>query len=273
MKLTANSIDIHYTIEGEGPVVTMSHALGCNLSMWDEQALALSGRYRVLRYDTRGHGGSSVPLGPYSLEQMADDLHGLLTELDIAETHFVGISMGGMIGQLFALKYPRMVRSLILCSTTSRYPAAMRSAWVERIRTVEAKGIEPMVEPALARWFTAPFRERGQDVMDRVRVTLRSTPPQGYIGCCYAIPTIDVTDRLGEVRCPALVIAGESDPGTPVAMAQEIHAAIPSSEFAILRSASHLCNLEQPKEFNRVLLSFLDKVAGKRDPNAPRSLD
>lgn len=262
MKLTANGIDIHYTIEGEGPVVTMSHALGCNLSLWNEQAKALSTHYRVLRYDTRGHGQTGAPPGPYSLEQMTDDLHGLLTGLGISATHFVGISMGGMIGQLFTLKYPSMVRSLVLCSTTSRYPTAARSAWVERIRTVEVQGMEPMVEPALERWFTAPFRERYQDVMNGVRTMIRDTPPQGYIGCCYAIPTIDVTDRLGEIQCPALVISGEEDPGTPVAMARDIQTALPSSELAILPSASHLCNLEQRETFNHVLLGFLDKVTG-----------
>jgi 3-oxoadipate enol-lactonase len=261
MKLTVNDIDIHYTIEGEGPVVTMSHALGCNLSLWNEQAKALSAHYRVLRYDTRGHGQTTAPPGPYSLEQMADDLHGLLNGLSISATHFVGISMGGMIGQIFALKYPSMVRSLVLCSTTSRYPTAARSAWVDRICTVEAQGMEPMVEPALERWFTTPFRERREDVMNRVRTMIKDTPPQGYIGCCYAIPTIDVTDRLGEVRCPALVISGEEDPGTPVTMAQEICAAFPFSELVILPSASHLSNLEQPEAFNRVLLSFLDKTA------------
>lgn len=263
MKLSANGIDIHYTIEGEGPVVTMSHALGCNLSMWDEQARALSGRYRILRYDTRGHGQTSAPPDPYSLEQMADDLHGLLTGLGVAQTHFVGISMGGMIGQLFALKYPNILSSLTLCSTTSRYPAATRSAWVDRIRTVGTKGMDPMVEPALQRWFTPPFQECRQDVMDRVRAMLRSTPPQGYIGCCHAIPTIDVTDRLGEVQCPALIIAGEDDPGTPVAMARDIQAVLPLSELAILSPASHLCNLEQPDAFNRALLGFLDKVTGR----------
>ncbi|MBI2883052.1 MAG: 3-oxoadipate enol-lactonase [Candidatus Methylomirabilis oxyfera] len=264
MKIIANGIDIHYTIEGEGPVVIMSHALGCNLALWDEQAKALSARYRVLRYDTRGHGQTSAPSGPYSLEQMADDVHGLLNALNIPQTHFVGISMGGMIGQIFALKHPRLLQSLVLCSTTSRYPTAARSAWVDRIRTVEAKGMDPMVEPTLQRWFTSPFRERQPDVMDGVRAMIRSTPPQGYIGCCHAIPTIDVTDRLGEVRCPALVIVGEDDPGTPVAMAREIHTALPSSELAILRPASHLCNLEQRDEFNRVLVGFLDKVTGKR---------
>ena len=263
MKLTANGIDIHYTIEGEGPVVTMSHSLGCNLSMWDDQVRALSGRYRVLRYDTRGHGQTSAPRGLYSLEQMVEDLHGLLNGLGIVGTHFVGISMGGMIGQVFALKYPQMLRSLVLCDTTSRYPPEVLPAWEERILTVVARGMEPMVEPTLQRWFTAPFRKGRHDLMDRVRAMLRSTPPQGYTGCCHAIPKIDVTDRLLEVRCPALVIVGEEDPGTPVEMAREIHAALPAADLAVLCRASHLSNLEQPGEFNRVLGGFLDKLSGR----------
>ena len=260
MNLTANGLDIHYTIEGEGPVVTLSHSLGCNLSMWDEQAKALSGRYCVLRYDTRGHGQSSVPSGPYSLDQMAEDLHGLLTGLGIEKAHFVGISMGGMIGQVFALKHPQMLSSLVLCDTTSRYPPDALPVWEERILTVVARGMEPMVEPTLQRWFTAPFRKQHHDVIDRLRDMLRNTPPKGYIGCCHAMQRINPTERLGGVRCPALVIVGEEDPGTPVAMARAIHAALPSAELVVIRSASHLCNLEQPEEFNRVLLTFLDRV-------------
>lgn len=260
MKVTVNGIDIEYAIEGEGPVVTMSHALGCNLSLWEDQTRDLRQRYRVLRYDTRGHGHTDAPPGPYSLEQMADDLWGLLAALDIAQTHLVGISMGGMIGQLFALQYPDKLLSLILCSTTSRYPTDIRSVWEERIRTVEAYGIEPMVEPAVQRWFTSSFRERRPDVMEHVRTMLRHTPPQGYIGCCHAIPTMNTTDRLRQVQCPTLIIAGEDDPGTPPAMAREIHAAIPSSELATLRSASHLCNLEQSEAFNRILLGWLEKI-------------
>lgn len=263
MKLTTNGIEIHYALEGEGPVVTLSHSLGCNLAMWDEQARALRGRYRVLRFDTRGHGQTSAPPGAYALEQMVEDLHGLLTGLGIAETHFVGLSMGGMIGQLYALKYPAMFRSLVLCDTTSRFAADAGRIWEVRIRTVEAKGMEPMVEPTLQRWFTAPFRARRRDVPDRVAAMLRSTPPQGYNGCCHAIPKINTTDRLREVRCPALVIVGEEDPGTTVEMARTLHAAMPSAELAILRSASHLSSMEQPEEFNRVLLGFLDKVTGK----------
>ena len=263
MKLSINGIEINYAIEGEGPVVTFSHSLGCNLSMWDAQAAALRGRYRVLRFDTRGHGQSGAPAGAYTLEQLAEDVHGLLGGLGIARTHFVGLSMGGMIGQIFALTYPEMVQSLVLCDTTSRYPAAAAPVWQDRIKTVEAKGMEPLVEPTLGRWFTAPFRARRPDLMGQVGAMIRATPAQGYVGCCHAIPKINATDRLGTVACPALVIVGEEDPGTPVEMARDIHAALPSAELAILRSASHLSNLEQPEEFNRVLVRFLDKAAGR----------
>jgi len=263
MKLKANGIDINYEIEGDGPVVTFSHSLACNLSMWDEQVRALKGRYRVLRFDTRGHGQSGAPAGAYTLEQLSDDLKALLDGLGIAATHFVGLSMGGMIGQVFALKHPAMVQSLVLCDTTSRYPAAAAPIWEDRIKAVGAKGMEPMVAPTLERWFTAPFRARRRDLMEQVGTMIRSTPAPGYIGCCHAIPKINVTERLRDVRCPALVIVGEEDPGTPVDMARDIHAALPAAELAILARASHLSNLEQPGEFNRVLGGFLDKLSGR----------
>jgi 3-oxoadipate enol-lactonase len=263
MKLKANGIEINYVIEGDGPVVAMSHSLACNLAMWDEQARALRSRYRVLRFDTRGHGQTSAPPGPYSLAQLADDLLGLLRGLGIERTHFVGLSMGGMIGQVFALAHPTMIESLVLCDTTSRYPAAATATWEERIRTVGAQGLAPMVEPTLGRWFTAPFRAERPDLMERVRTMIRQTPPDGYIGCCHALPKIDVTDRLRELVCPTLVIVGEEDSGTPIQMARDIQAALPVAELAVLRSASHLSNLEQPDEFNRALLRFLDKVTGR----------
>jgi len=263
MKLKANGIDINYEIEGDGPVVTFSHSLACDLSMWDEQVRALKSRYRVLRYDTRGHGQSGAPAGAYSLDQLAEDLKGLLAGLGIGVTHFVGLSMGGMIGQVFALKHPAMVESLTLCDTTSRYAPGAAAIWEERIRMVGAKGMEPMVAPTLERWFTAPFRARRKDLMERVGGWIASTPPAGYIGCCHALPKIDVTDRLHTVTCPSLVIVGEEDPGTPVDMARDIHRALPAAELAILRSASHLSNMEQPEEFTHVLSGFLDKATGR----------
>lgn len=262
MHVNANGIDIHYELDGSGPVVAFSHSLGCHLGMWDHQARALAGRYRVLRFDTRGHGKTSAPTGAYTLDQLSDDLLGLLDALGIGRMHFVGLSMGGMIGQVFALAHPERVQSLVLCDTTSRYPAGAASVWADRIRTVEAQGMAPLVAPTLERWFTAPFRQRRPEFMAEVGAMIQGTPPQGYAGCCHALPKIDVTDRLGAVRCPTLVIVGESDPGTPVEMARAIQAAIPSSELAILRHASHLSNLEQPEEFTRVLTEFLDRASG-----------
>ena len=261
-KLRANGIDINYTLEGSGPLVTMSHSLACNLTMWNEQAAALTGRgYRVLRYDTRGHGETSAPDGAYTLEQMAEDLVGLLDGLNVKQTHFVGLSMGGMIGQVFALKYPQRFQSLVACDTTSRYPAEAAQLWEERIATARSKGMEPLVNGTLERWFTAPFRDKNKAMLERVGKMIVTTPPAGYAGCCAAIPKINVTDRLGELRLPALVICGEQDPGTPVAMARDIANGIRGSELCIIPAAAHLSNLEQPEKFNDALLGFLDRVA------------
>ncbi len=262
MKIAANGIEIHYTLAGDGPVVTLSHSLACNLSMWEDQLAALTARYRVLNFDTRGHGQSGAPPGQYTLEQLAEDAYSLLKGLGIRETHVVGLSMGGMIGQLLALTHPEMVRSLTLCDTTSRFAPGAWPAWEERIRAVEKKGMEAVVDATLQRWFTAPFRARRPDAVDRIRVAILATPVQGFIGCCHAIPKINLTDRLHAIHCPAMVIVGEEDPGTPVEMSRTLHEALPSAELAILRSAAHLSNIEQREQFNKVLLGFLDRVTG-----------
>ena len=262
MKISANGIDINYTVEGEGPWLTMSHSLACNLHMWDEEAKRLSRRYKVLRYDTRGHGASGAPAGAYTLELLADDLHGLLQALGVSSTHFVGLSMGGMIGQTYALKYPGRFKSLALCDTTSRYPAEAAGVWTERIKTVEAQGMEPLVAPTLERWFTEPFRKSRPEVVERVAAMIRTTSAPGYVGCSHAIPKINLTARLKEIGCPTVVIVGKDDPGTPVAMAEEIHQALPGSKLVIIPSAAHLSNLEQPEAFNQALADFLETSGG-----------
>jgi 3-oxoadipate enol-lactonase len=259
MKITANGIAITYQLEGpaSGPVVTLSHSLAANLSMWDPQARTLASGYRVLRYDTRGHGGTDAPEGPYTLEQLAEDARALLQALGIARTHFIGLSMGGFIGQALALKHPGMLQSLVLCDTTSRVPPEARPNWDERIRVAETRGMEPHVEPTIGRWFTAPFRERHAAVVDPVRGMIRGTNPRGYIGCCHAIAALDLTDRLGAITVPTLILVGEDDPATPVAASRTIHERIQGSELVILKSASHLSNLEQPEAFNRAVTAFL----------------
>ncbi|HEX2198349.1 MAG TPA: 3-oxoadipate enol-lactonase [Burkholderiales bacterium] len=266
MKANVNGIETYYEISGKegAPWLVFSHSLACSVRMWDGEVARHKDRFRVLAYDTRGHGQSAAPTGAYTLEGLADDLHALLKSLNISRTHFVGLSMGGMIGQTFALKYPGVFQTLTLCDTTSRYPAAAAPLWQERIRIAESQGLKPLVQPTLERWFTESFRKSKPEEVKKVAAQIEKTPVAGYVGCCHAIPKIDVTARLKEIRCPALVICGEDDPGTPPAMAREIHENLPGSKLVLIPQAAHLSNLEQPEAFNRALAEFLASPASAR---------
>jgi 3-oxoadipate enol-lactonase len=260
MKIKANGVQLEYDTQGEGQWVVMSHSLACASAMWDEQALALKGKYKVLRFDTRGHGASDAPAGAYTLDMLADDLHGVLGKLGVTNPHFVGLSMGGMIGMIYALKYPRAFKSLVLCDTSSRIPPEAKPVWEERIKIATEQGMEPLVDSTLKRWFTEPFLAKRSAVVERVAGMIRNTPALGYAGCCHAIPQINVTDQLAAIRCPVQVIVGDKDVGTPVAMSEAIQRAIPNSELVVIPDASHLSNLEQPTAFNAALLKFLARV-------------
>jgi len=225
---------------------------------------ALTARFRVLRYDTRGHGGSSASAGAYTLEQLADDAHDLFQALDIDCAHWVGLSLGSLIGQTFALKYPTKLQSLALAGTTSRYPPQAIKAFQERIQNVETGGMDVVTEATLERWFTEPFRKAHPRVMDDIARRIRTTPVAGYIGCCRAVSRINLTERLGEISRPTLVMVGAQDSGTPVAMARTIYHALPGAELVIVPSAAHLLNIEQPQAFNTALLSFLARTSGAR---------
>ena len=259
MKITANGISMHYTLDGRAgaPVVTLSHSLATTLAMWEPQLPALTARWRVLSYDTRGHGGTDAPKGAYSLDQLADDAQALLRALGIQRTHWVGLSMGGMIGQTLALKAPELFSSLVLCDTSSRVPPEAKPLWDERIHTAETKGMEPLVEGTLGRWFTAPFRDKKKDVVDKVATMIRTTPVAGYVGCCQAISALNLTDRLSGIKLPTVVIVGEDDPGTPVAASRVIADNIKGSRLEIIPAAAHLSNMEQPEKFNKALSGFL----------------
>ena len=261
MKIKANGIEINYEIAGEGPWLTMSHSLACNLNMWDPQMPVLTKKFKVLRYDTRGHGQSSAPAGEYTLEQLADDVKALLDALKIKQTHWAGLSMGGMIGQSFALKYPGVFSSMVLADTTSRRPPDAAKMWAERIQNAQQKGMEALVEGTLGRWFTEPYRNARKDVMQRIGNDIRKTPVAGFVGCCHAIAKVDFLDRLKEIKCPVLVMVGEQDMGTPPEAARAIHQNLPGSELKIIPSAAHLSNIEQAQVFNDALTGFLDRVS------------
>ncbi|MCC6610312.1 MAG: 3-oxoadipate enol-lactonase [Burkholderiales bacterium] len=257
MKIIANGNRVNYEVEGSGPWITLSHSLACNLHMWDEQAAILARQFKVLRFDTRGHGGSDAPAGAYSLEMLADDLKGLFDALGVERSHFVGLSMGGMIGQAFALRYPGALQTLVLADTSSRYPAEAVAVWADRIRIAETKGLEPLVQPTLERWFTGPFRKANPGRVQRVADMIRTTPVAGYVGCSQFIPKINLSARLREIAAPGLVIVGAEDTGTPVAMAREIHESYPGSGLVVIPAAAHLANIEQPEAFNAALADFL----------------
>jgi len=260
MKVKTNGIETNYVIEGDGPWLTMSHSLASNLTMWDAQAKLLSGKFKVLRYDTRGHGGSSAPPGPYTLDQLADDAKALFDALGIRQTHWVGLSMGGMIGETFALKHPGFFQSMVLADTTARRPPNAEQMWGERVQIAQTKGMDALVEGTLGRWFTEPYRQSRKDVMERIGHHIRSTPVPGFVGCCQAIAKVDVLDRLHEIKCPTLVIVGEEDHGTPPEMARAIHANLSGSELVLIPSAAHFSNVEQEQVFNDAMTSFLDRV-------------
>ena len=259
MKAKTNGIETQYELHGKegAPWLVLSHSLACSARMWDPQIEALKGSYRILAYETRGHGGTEATPGAYTLEMLADDLKALLDSLGVKAAHYCGLSMGGIIGQTFALKYPGILKTLILADTTSRNPPEALPVWQDRIRIAEEKGMAPLVQPTLDRWFTEAFRKTQPGLVAEIGKLIASTPVAGYAGCCHAIPTINVTARLKEIKAPILVMHGDQDPATPPAMSREIHENAPGSKLVVLSPAAHLSNLEQPEAFTQAVREFL----------------
>lgn len=259
MRLDTGELSIRYELQGprEAPVVACSHCLAGDLGIWNGQARGLDREFRVLRYDTRGHGGTSVPEGPYSMEMLTGDLLALLDGLGISKVHFMGISMGGMIGQMFALHHPERVGGLVLCDTTCRVPPEAGPVWQERIEAAREGGMAALTEQTLERWLSPEFRRQRPEVEAVIRRMIESTPVQGFEGCCRAIREFDVSDKVAEIAAPTLIMVGENDPGTTVETARDLQGRIPGSELHILPGAYHLSNVEAEKEFNERLMRFL----------------
>jgi 3-oxoadipate enol-lactonase len=237
--------------------VVLSHALGCDLTMWDDLANLLAQDCRVIAYDHRGHGSSAAPDGAYSMAMLADDAAALLRELQTGPVVWVGLSMGGMVGQVLALRHPELVQALVLANTTSGYPEAARAMWAQRIATVQAGGIEAIADAVMGRYFHDEFRAHHAATVARFRRRVTSTDQTGYIGCCHAVGGMDTTSRLGGIKVPALVIAGELDQGTPPEMAKVLADGIPGARLEILKDASHLSYIEQPQAFGQAVRAFI----------------
>ncbi len=261
MRIKANGIEICYELTGapDAPVVILSHSLASSMVMWTPQLDVLESCFRVLRYDMRGHGESQVTDGAYTLELLAHDVIGLMDALDIQRAHFVGLSIGGMIGQGLALDYAERLESVILCDTAPVLPDEAKPLFRERMDKARRLGMESLVEETMARWFTAPFLEKNPPLASRIRRQIGSTPAAGFIGCSHAILGLHYLDRLPEIDLDVLIMVGENDLGTPVAAAEAIHDMITNSELVILPAAAHLANIEQAETFNTTLMTFLTR--------------
>ena len=258
--VSVNGAEIACRFDGPagGRVVLMSNSLMSNWDMWDWTVPALADRYRVLRYDTRGHGRSSTPPGPYTIATMADDAAGLLDALGIASAHFVGLSMGGMIGQQLGARYPAKVLSLALCDTASEMPP--RTLWEERLAIARSQGTAALAESTIKRWFTEPFIQRAPGDIEKVRRMILGTGAEGYIACAEGIRDMAQTTMLLKIKAPTLVMTGRQDPACTVDQATVLHRMIDGSQLLILEDAAHLANIEQPQAFNAALRAFIDRV-------------
>lgn len=263
-RINVNNTAVHYRWDGpeEGDVVLLAHSLASDHKMWDPQVPALiEAGYRVLRYDHRGHGQSAVPPGPYTIETLAGDAVGLMDALELDTVHFVGLSMGGMVGQVLGASQRDRLLSLTLSSTSAYMPPA--SLWQERIAAVGEHGLGAVADGTIDRWFTKAGQERLPDAVRKIKETILSTSAEGFCACCAAIRDMDLRDANGAIATPTLITVGEHDEGTPVSAAQLIHEHITGSQMVVVADAAHMLNIEQAHVFNRTLLGFLTSLPNK----------
>jgi 3-oxoadipate enol-lactonase len=258
MKTEANGIYINYELSGNdgAPVVMLSHSLASSMVMWSPQLGSLEPHFKVLRYDMRGHGGSDVPDGAYTLEQLVEDAVALLDSLSIDTVHFVGLSIGGMIGQGLALDHGDRLKSLTLCDTSALIPDEAQPILLERIEAARKNGMRGQVDGTLERWFTPEYLKQNPPAVQMIRRQILATPVAGYIGCSEALRGLKYLERLPGITLPTLIVVGEEDPGTPVAASEAIHERIAGSKLVVLPSARHLSNIEQAEGFNDALMAF-----------------
>lgn len=252
-----DGVRLYYCDEGpaDAPALVFSNSLGTDLRMWEPQARAFAGSYRVIRYDSRGHGRSDAPPGPYTLERLGADLLALLDTLEIAQARVCGLSLGGMVALWLATYHPERVARAVFANTAARIGST--ASWDQRIESVRAGGMEAIRDGVLARFFSEPFRLRQENVTHFVGEMLQATRPEGYIGACAALRDADLRAVVGRIRAPSLVLTGALDESTPPAQSRALHAAIAGSQLVILDEDAHLSNLEQPDQFNTHVRAFL----------------
>lgn len=250
-------VALAFESQGTGPPVLFVHAIAYDRRMWERMLPHFGTKRRVIRADLRGHGRSPVPAGPCTLEQLADDCAALLDRIGIGRADFVGLSLGGMVGQAFALAHPHRLNRLVLANTSSSYGPEGRAMWEARKKLVREGGLAAIHDVVEARNFTEEFRAAHADVVARTMGEFLECPVEGYLGCCDAIAALDFTDALPRICAPTLAIAGGLDPGTPVGMSQVLVERIAGAKLAVIEGAAHLSAVERPAQFARLVDDFL----------------
>lgn len=257
--VSVNGVDLNYRIDGRhgAPSLLFSNSLGTNLGMWDVQVEALAQRFRIVRYDSRGHGLSGAPAGDYTMEMLGRDALGLLDHLEIDKTYYCGLSKGGMVGQWLGANAGDRLEKLILSNTSAMIGTP--ELWEERIAaTRKPDGMAGMVAGITERWFTRGFIERRPDEVKRIQQMILTTPPQGYAGCCAAIRDMDQRDILPSIAVPTLVIVGDQDPATTPEQGELIAARVPGAKLVAIQNAAHLSNIEQPGQYLDAISGFFE---------------
>jgi len=253
---------LHYDIVGaeDGPVVCITHSLASDGGSWTEQLPPLlQAGFRILRLDMRGHGGSDPVAGEYTMSALAGDVAATLEALSLPRVHYIGLSIGGMIGQAFAIEHGAKLISAMWCDTLPASPAGAAALWAERMDTVRrANSLEPLADATVERWFTDAFRPRKSGRWKQIRDTVAATTPAGYLGCSAAIMNFDFTAALPALRLPALVVCGADDPGTPPSENRRLAGLVPGGRYEEIADARHFPNVERPEAFNRIMMSWLD---------------
>lgn len=245
-----------------GPAVVLSNSLGCNADMWASQMPALTQRFRVIRYEHRGHGGTGAPGGPWTIEDLGSDLLAVMDEAGVERASVVGLSLGGTVAMWVGMNHPERVdRLVIACSRASWPPKEM---WAERIEKVRAGRPSDLLGTLLGRWFTPGFTQAHPEAAFLVESMLDTVSADGYAGCCGALSEVDLSPGLGAITAPALVLAGSGDPGVPIAAAASLAESIPGSSLQVISPGAHLLNVEQPDRFNAAVIDHLAGDAVER---------
>lgn len=259
MQVSANGVTFNCQIDGpEGaPWITFSNSLATDISMWDDQVAALQGEYRCLRYDKRGHGGSEPVEGPYSFDMLADDVIAIWDALDIATSHFVGLSIGGMTAMGLGAAHGDRLDKVVIANSRADAPPEFRAAWDQRIATAEETGMAAMADPTVERWCSDSFHASGSPTLDKMRAMVSSTSLAGFVGCARALQGLDYEKVLGDIAVPTLFIGGADDTATPADNMRRIQAMVANSRFVEIAPAGHLSAMEQPAAFTEAVSGFL----------------